>query len=178
MANNHRGFAAMDPERQREIARKGGRASHAHGHAHEWTSAEAAEAGRKGGRASRSGSARNGARSRPRRNTGTPGIDSSQKASPQNTNESMDPTAAPKPAPQSTDVEQAGSEADIAGRGQDANTDERSGSERGASSSVDERSGASRMGGRDMDERSGEPPATEAASLEETGADAPNPSLR
>jgi uncharacterized protein len=44
-----RGFASMDPNRQREIASKGGRAAHSKGTAHEWTSEEAREAGRKGG---------------------------------------------------------------------------------------------------------------------------------
>ena len=44
-----RGFASMDPSRQREIASKGGRAAHAKGTAHEWTSDEARVAGRKGG---------------------------------------------------------------------------------------------------------------------------------
>lgn len=48
---NERGFAAMDPEQQREIARRGGRAAHESGNAHEFTSEEAAEAGRKGGEA-------------------------------------------------------------------------------------------------------------------------------
>jgi len=48
-----RGFASMDPSKQREIARKGGRAAHTHGTAHEWTSDEARQAGRKGGAASR-----------------------------------------------------------------------------------------------------------------------------
>jgi uncharacterized protein len=47
-----RGFASMDEEKQREIASKGGRAAHAKGTAHEWTSHEAAVAGRKGGHAS------------------------------------------------------------------------------------------------------------------------------
>ena len=46
------GFASMDPEKQREIARKGGRAAHEKGTAHEFTSEEAAAAGRKGGQAS------------------------------------------------------------------------------------------------------------------------------
>jgi general stress protein YciG len=46
-----RGFAAMDPEKQREIARKGGRIAHLRGHAHEFTPEEAREAGRKGGQA-------------------------------------------------------------------------------------------------------------------------------
>jgi Stress-induced bacterial acidophilic repeat motif. len=46
-----RGFAAMDREKQREIASKGGKASHQSGHAHQFTSEEAREAGRKGGAA-------------------------------------------------------------------------------------------------------------------------------
>ena len=44
-----RGFASMDANRQKEIASKGGRAAHAKGTAHEWTSDEARVAGRKGG---------------------------------------------------------------------------------------------------------------------------------
>ena len=52
MANNPRGFAAMDVDKQREIASKGGKAAHLKGTAHEFDSAEAAEAGRKGGQAS------------------------------------------------------------------------------------------------------------------------------
>jgi general stress protein YciG len=44
-----RGFAAMDAEKQKEIARKGGRAAHEQGVAHEWSSKEAREAGKKGG---------------------------------------------------------------------------------------------------------------------------------
>ena len=47
-----RGFASMDPQKQREIASKGGKAAHAQGTAHEWTSDEAKAAGRKGGQAS------------------------------------------------------------------------------------------------------------------------------
>lgn len=50
-----RGFAAMDPAKQREIARMGGRAAHIAGTAHEFTSEEARAAGRKGGTASRGG---------------------------------------------------------------------------------------------------------------------------
>src|SRR5262245_2098528 len=42
-----RGFASMSPEKQREIASKGGRAAHQKGTAHEWTSEEARSAGRK-----------------------------------------------------------------------------------------------------------------------------------
>lgn len=47
--HSKRGFASMEPERQRQIAEKGGRAAHAKGTAHEFTSDEAREAGRKGG---------------------------------------------------------------------------------------------------------------------------------
>jgi len=46
---SNRGFASMSPERQREIASKGGRAAHEKGTAHEWTADEARQAGRKGG---------------------------------------------------------------------------------------------------------------------------------
>jgi general stress protein YciG len=44
-----RGFASMSPQKQREIASKGGRAAHEKGAAHEWTVDEARTAGRKGG---------------------------------------------------------------------------------------------------------------------------------
>lgn len=44
-----RGFAAMDPQKQREIASKGGKASHLSGKAHEFSSEEARAAGKKGG---------------------------------------------------------------------------------------------------------------------------------
>ena len=50
MAEKDRGFASMDPDKQREIASKAGKASHAKGGAHEWTSEEAREAGHKGGK--------------------------------------------------------------------------------------------------------------------------------
>jgi general stress protein YciG len=53
-----RGFASMSPEKQREIARKGGRAAHEKGTAHEWTPDEARAAGRKGGQISRGGRGR------------------------------------------------------------------------------------------------------------------------
>ncbi len=39
----------MEPDKQRQIAEKGGRAAHAKGTAHEFTSDEAREAGPKGG---------------------------------------------------------------------------------------------------------------------------------
>lgn len=53
-----RGFASMSPEKQREIASKGGRAAHEKGTAHEWTADEARSAGRKGGQVSRGGRGR------------------------------------------------------------------------------------------------------------------------
>ena len=46
-----RGFAAMSPEKQKEIASLGGKAAHAKGTAHEFSPEEAREAGRKGGQA-------------------------------------------------------------------------------------------------------------------------------
>lgn len=49
--SSERGFAAMDDDKQREIASKGGKAAHESGHAHEFTPEEAREAGRKGGEA-------------------------------------------------------------------------------------------------------------------------------
>ena len=49
MGTSSRGFAVMSHDKQREIASKGGKAAHACGHAHEWSSAEARDAGRKGG---------------------------------------------------------------------------------------------------------------------------------
>jgi general stress protein YciG len=44
-STSKRGFAAMDPEKQREIASEGGRDAHESGHGHEFTSEEAREAG-------------------------------------------------------------------------------------------------------------------------------------
>jgi general stress protein YciG len=54
----NRGFASMDPERQREIASQGGKAAHQKGTAHEFTSEEARRAGSMshGNRQSASGS--------------------------------------------------------------------------------------------------------------------------
>jgi len=49
-----RGFATMNPETLRALARKGGQAAHALGKAHEFTSEEARAAGIKGGQRSRS----------------------------------------------------------------------------------------------------------------------------
>ena len=45
-----RGFAAMDRAIVVEISRSGGKAAHAAGTAHEFTTEEACEAGRKGGK--------------------------------------------------------------------------------------------------------------------------------
>jgi general stress protein YciG len=46
-----RGFAAMDPTLVKSIASKGGKAAHASGTAHQFTTEEARAAGRKGGHA-------------------------------------------------------------------------------------------------------------------------------
>lgn len=51
MSIEDRGFASMSPARQRKIASQGGKVAHQKGVAHEWTSAEARDAGRKGGTA-------------------------------------------------------------------------------------------------------------------------------
>ena len=44
-----RGFALLDRTRLRQIASRGGKAAHAKGVAHQWTSEQARIAGRKGG---------------------------------------------------------------------------------------------------------------------------------
>jgi general stress protein YciG len=46
---SNRGFGGMDKDLQKEIASKGGKAAHAKGRAHEFTSEEALLAGRMGG---------------------------------------------------------------------------------------------------------------------------------
>ncbi len=46
-----RGFAAMSPEKQKEIASRGGKSAHQKGTAHQFTTEEARQAGTKGGRA-------------------------------------------------------------------------------------------------------------------------------
>jgi general stress protein YciG len=43
--NGNRGFAGMDPQKQRDIASEGGKAAHASGNAHEFNSEEARRAG-------------------------------------------------------------------------------------------------------------------------------------
>jgi len=56
-AKSRRGFAAMSPETQRRIASEGGKASHASGRGHRFSTEEARDAGRKGGLVSRRGPA-------------------------------------------------------------------------------------------------------------------------
>ena len=58
MGVEKRGFASMDPAKQREIASKGGRAVHEKGTGRQWNSEEARAAGRKGGHISRGGRGR------------------------------------------------------------------------------------------------------------------------
>lgn len=52
MAMKDKGFASMDPAKQKAIASLGGKRAHAIGTAHEWDREAAADAGRKGGKAS------------------------------------------------------------------------------------------------------------------------------
>lgn len=53
MSTTDRGFRSMDPEKQRAIASKGGKAAHQKGTAYEWTRDAAREAGRLGAAANR-----------------------------------------------------------------------------------------------------------------------------
>ena len=46
-----RGFAALDPEERKRIASRGGKAAHASGNAHRYTSEEARKYGSLGGKA-------------------------------------------------------------------------------------------------------------------------------
>lgn len=71
--SSSRGFASMDPQRQREIASEGGRAAHEKGTAHEFTSEEAREAGRKGGQARSQSNRSNSANSTNRGSSGSSG---------------------------------------------------------------------------------------------------------
>ena len=65
-----RGFAAMDQDRVKEIASKGGKAAHAAGTAHQFSSDEARNAGKKGGMAPH---VRRGGVRRRQTEPGTPG---------------------------------------------------------------------------------------------------------
>ncbi|MDP2261910.1 MAG: KGG domain-containing protein [Hydrogenophaga sp.] len=78
-----RGFAGMDPQRQREIASEGGKAAHASGNAHEFTSEEARAAGSKShsGRSGSSGGANGG-------NAGNAGAQQQSKGGSQSTKKS------------------------------------------------------------------------------------------
>jgi general stress protein YciG len=73
-----RGFAGMDPERQRQISSQGGKAAHQKGTAHEFDSEEAREAGRKGGMVS-------GGRRRARENANRQSEQSEERSEEQNT---------------------------------------------------------------------------------------------
>jgi general stress protein YciG len=53
-AQQRRGFAAIDPEKRRELASRGGKAAHAQGKARKWTLEQARAAGALGGKASHS----------------------------------------------------------------------------------------------------------------------------
>lgn len=80
MPRRPRGFAAMDRSSVSAIASKGGKAAHAAGTAHQFSSAEATDAGRKGGRAphvrrGRGPRALNGASSAPSDARGVAGVD-------------------------------------------------------------------------------------------------------
>lgn len=55
MDNSNKGFGSMDSKKKSDIARKGGKASHEKGTAHEFNSEEAKKAGKKGGKASQGG---------------------------------------------------------------------------------------------------------------------------
>lgn len=63
-ANNtsNRGFGSMDPDKQQDIARQGGKAAHEKGTAHEFDSESGRKAGSQGGKASHASdnSSRNG----------------------------------------------------------------------------------------------------------------------
>jgi uncharacterized protein len=50
LVKGRQGFASMNADLQRQIARKGGQTAHRNGTAHHWTAEEARVAGRKGGR--------------------------------------------------------------------------------------------------------------------------------
>ena len=75
MVKRRRGFALMEPSRQREIASKGGKAAHEKGTAHRWSEQEAKEAGRKGGAASH----RNGHRTSPPRAVSTENLTTNER---------------------------------------------------------------------------------------------------
>ncbi|HXU04750.1 MAG TPA: KGG domain-containing protein [Polyangia bacterium] len=87
-----RGFAGMDPERQRQISSQGGKAAHQKGTAHEFDSNEAREAGRKGGMVS---GGRRRAREQAQQSRREPEREGSERESEESTDTSSDasPTA-------------------------------------------------------------------------------------
>ncbi len=103
------GFAAMDVERQRQIAREGGRAAHQAGMAHEFSPEEARDAGRKGGRLvsanrlhmaeiGRLGGRKSGQRRRQRATAGiAAGVDAPNAAILSGTEKSPDTHSGPRP---------------------------------------------------------------------------------
>jgi general stress protein YciG len=64
-ARKPRGFAAMEPSLVSELARRGGKAAHRAGTAHQFTSDEARIAGRKGGMATHATGRTSGAQLKP-----------------------------------------------------------------------------------------------------------------
>jgi uncharacterized protein len=96
-----RGFAGMDPARQREISSKGGKAAHQKGTAHEFTPDEARSAGRKGGQAvsqDRNHMAtigREGGRARGGRRGSDKPTSQASETPPQTTNTAQNPTQGP-----------------------------------------------------------------------------------
>jgi general stress protein YciG len=94
MTTKKRGFASMDPQKQREIASKGGRAAHQKGTAHEFTPEEAREAGRKGGQAAHSRGTAHKFTSEEAREAGRKGGRSVRGNTISNTNPSLNPANA------------------------------------------------------------------------------------
>src|SRR5258705_11497932 len=101
-STSNRGFASMNSDRQKEIARKGGKAAHEKGTAHEFTSDEARAAGRKGGervsadrshmsRIGRLGGRSSAGRRQPSRSEAFPGAETKGQNEPPNN--PADPTA-------------------------------------------------------------------------------------
>ncbi len=64
----------MDPDKQREIASRGGKAAHESGNAHEWDSEEARAAGRDGGKASHKNDEKGSEKSSEKPSSNTPGM--------------------------------------------------------------------------------------------------------
>jgi general stress protein YciG len=89
--HSKRGFAAMDREKQRQIASKGGKAAHAKGTAHHFTPEEARVAGRKGGQAAHAKGTAHEFTSEEARAAGRKG---GQRSQPRTNGEAAEPTSA------------------------------------------------------------------------------------